>query len=62
MSVVVRVLARQRMPENLQAQLLRALERQVSLRTPLIGWSDLYPVMGPLDLAGLDGLTELDGG
>ena len=49
------------MPENLQAQLLRALERQVSLRTPLIGWSDLYPVMGPLDLAGLEDLMELDG-
>jgi len=60
-SVVVRVVARKRMPESLQAQLLRALERQVSLRTPLIGWSDLYPVIGPLDLAGLDGLMEWDG-
>jgi hypothetical protein len=55
-SVVVRVLARRRMPESLQAQLIRALERQVSQRIPLIGWSDLYPVTGPLDLSGLDEL------
>jgi hypothetical protein len=55
-SVVVRVLARRRMPESLQAQLIRALERQVSRRVPLIGWSDLYPVTGPLDLSGLDEL------
>jgi hypothetical protein len=60
-SVVVRVLARKRMPESVQAQLLRALERQVSRRIPLIGWSDLYPVTGPLDLSGLDELMQLPG-
>jgi hypothetical protein len=60
-SVVVRVLVRTRMPEGLQAQLLRALEQQVNLSTPLIGWSDLYPVTGPLDLAGLDTLAGLKG-
>jgi len=58
-SVVVRVLAHRRMPEGYQAQLLRALERQVSRRNPLIGWSDLYPVTGPLELSGLDQLLEL---
>ncbi len=58
-SVVVRVLVHRRMPESYQAQLLRALERQVTRRNPLIGWSDLYPVTGPLDLAGLDELLEL---
>jgi hypothetical protein len=58
-SVVVRVLAHRKMPESYQAQLLRALERQVSRRNPLIGWSDIYPVTGPLDLAGLDQLLEL---
>jgi hypothetical protein len=47
------------MPESYQAQLLRALERQVSRRNPLIGLSDIYPVTGPLDLAGLDQLLEL---
>lgn len=52
-SVVIRVLTHQKMPETHQAQLLRALERQVARRTPLIGWSDLYPVDGPLDLSGL---------
>jgi hypothetical protein len=58
-SVVVRVLVRRRMPESYQAQLIRALERQVTKRNPLIGWSDLYPVTGPLDLTGLDELLEL---
>jgi hypothetical protein len=58
-SVVVRVLARRRMPERYQAQLLRALERQAGRRNPLIGWSDLYPVTGPLDLSGLEDLLEL---
>ena len=56
---MVRVLVRMRMPENSQAQLLRALERQVTRRNPLIGWSDLYPIKGPLDLTGLDGLLDL---
>ena len=60
-SVVVQVLAHQSMPETYQAQLLRALERQVSRRNPLIGWSDLYPVTGPLDLGGLDKLLRLRG-
>ncbi|MFH1763970.1 MAG: hypothetical protein ABIF09_07255 [Gemmatimonadota bacterium] len=58
-SVVVRVLANRKMPESYQAQLLRALERQVSRRNPLIGWSDLYTVAGPLDWAGLDQLLDL---
>lgn len=57
-SVVVRVLVRQRMPESYQAQLLRALERQVSRRNPLIGWSDLYPLTGPLELSGLHRMLE----
>jgi len=58
-SVVVRILVHRRMPENYQAQLLRALERQVSRRNPLIGWSDLYPVTGPLEWSGLDQLLRL---
>ena len=58
-SVVVRVLANRRMPESYQTQLLRALERQVSRRNPLIGWSDLYTLTGPLDWAGLDELLDL---
>jgi hypothetical protein len=58
-SVVVRVLAHRKMPESCQAQLLRALERQVSRRNPLIGWSDLYTVVGPLELSGLDQLLAL---
>ncbi len=53
-SVVVRVLVHQTMPESFQTQLLRALERQVNRANPMIGWSDLYPVTGPLDLTGLD--------
>lgn len=53
-SVVVRVLVHQSMPESFQTQLLRALERQVNRANPMIGWSDLYPVTGPLDLMGLD--------
>jgi hypothetical protein len=53
-SVVVRVLIHQGMPESFQTQLLRALERQVNRPNPMIGWSDLYPVTGPLDLSGLD--------
>jgi hypothetical protein len=47
------------MPENYQVQLLRALERQVSRRNPLIGWSDLYVVNGPLDLTGIGDLIKL---
>jgi hypothetical protein len=58
-SVVVRILARRRMPERYQAQLLRALERQAGRRNPLIGWSDLYPVTGPLDLTGVEGLLDI---
>jgi hypothetical protein len=58
-TVVVRVKVHQRMPEAHQAQLLRALERQVARRTPLIGWSDLYPVSGPMDLSGLPDLLKL---
>ena len=58
-SVVVRILAQRKMPESYQAQLLRALERQVSRRDPLIGWSDLYPVTGPLEWSGLDQLLYL---
>jgi hypothetical protein len=42
------------MPESFQTQLLRALERQVNRANPMIGWSDLFPVTGPLDLGGLD--------
>ncbi|MGD2121348.1 MAG: hypothetical protein PVJ76_06375 [Gemmatimonadota bacterium] len=60
-SVVVRVLVHQKMPEGHQAQLIRALERQVTRRDPLIGWSDLYPVTGPLDLMGLPDLLESEG-
>jgi len=55
-SVVVRVVVHPGMPEPYQSQLLRALERQVSRKSPLIGWSDLYSVSGPMDLAGLPGL------
>lgn len=61
-SVVVRVLVHRRMPESHQAQLLRALERQVSRRNPLIGWCDIYPVPGPLDLSGIDELLRLKQG
>ena len=57
-SVVVEVRVQRKMPESYQAQLLRALERQVTRRNPLIGWSDLYPVTGPLDLAGLERFLE----
>jgi len=59
-SVVVRILVHRRMPETYQAQLLRALERQVSRRDPLIGLSDLYPVTGPLELSGLDEVLKLE--
>ncbi len=55
-SVVVRVVVHPGMPEPYQSQLLRALERQVSRKSPLIGWSDLYSVSGPMDLAGLPGV------
>jgi len=58
-SVVVRILASRRMPESYQTQLLRALERQAGRRNPLIGWSDLYPVTGPLDLSGIHKLLDL---
>ena len=58
-SVVVRVMVHRKMPESYQAQLVRALERQVTRRNPLIGWSDLYPVAGPLDLTGLEELLDL---
>jgi hypothetical protein len=60
-SIVVRVLVKQSMPESLQAQLIRALERQVTRRTPLIGWSDLFVVNGPLDLTGVEDLLALRG-
>ncbi len=59
-SVVVKVTTHRTMPERHQAQLLRALERQVSRRSPLIGWSDLYTVSGPMDLSELAKLEELD--
>jgi hypothetical protein len=58
-SVVVQVLVHKSMPESYQAQLLRALERQVNRRNPLIGWSDLYPVTGPMDLSGLEEFLDL---
>ena len=58
-SVVVRVIAHRKMPESYQAQLIRALERQVSRKNPLIGWSDLYPVTGPLELSGCERLLDL---
>ncbi len=60
-SVVVRILVHRTMPEGYQAQLLRALERQVSRKNPLIGWSDMFPVTGPLSLTGLEKLLELKG-
>jgi hypothetical protein len=47
------------MPEGYQAQLLRALERQVTRKDPLIGWSDIFPVAGPLSLTGLVRLLDL---
>jgi hypothetical protein len=47
------------MPENFQVQLLRALEREVSRRNPLIGWSDLFVVNGPLELGGIGDLVKL---
>jgi len=59
-SVVVRVMTHREMPEIHQAQLVRALERQVSRKSPLIGWSDIYSVSGPLDLNGLPDLLELE--
>ena len=59
-SVVVRILVHRQMPETHQTQLLRALERQVSRRNPMIGWSDLYPVTGPLDLDGIHALLDLN--
>ena len=52
-SVVIHVVTHKKMPEAAQAQLIRALERQVARGTPLIGWCDLYAVDGPMDLAGL---------
>jgi hypothetical protein len=59
-SVVIRVLTHRGMPEIHQAQLVRALERQVSRKSPLIGWSDIYPVSGPMDLTGLPQLLGLE--
>ncbi len=59
-SVVVRVVVNPSMVEIHQAQLLRALERQISRKSPLIGWSDIYPVPGPMDLSGLPGLLDTD--
>jgi hypothetical protein len=53
LSFVVRVLTERDMPEAYQTQLLRALERQVNRRNPLIGWSDLHPLPGPLNLKGI---------
>jgi hypothetical protein len=61
-SVVTQVMAHQRMSESHQAQLLRALERQVTRRSPLIGWSDMYTVDGPMDLTGLVDLLKLGEG
>jgi hypothetical protein len=61
-SVVVRVLVHKNMPEAYQAQLLRALERQVTRKDPLIGWSDVFPVTGPLSLTGLAKLLDLKKG
>lgn len=58
-SIVTRVMVQRSMPESFQAQLIRALERQVSRRKPLIGWSDLFVVEGPLDLAGLEDLPQV---
>jgi hypothetical protein len=60
-SIVARILVQHTMSEGHQAQLLRGLERQVTNRDPLIGWSDLYVVHPPLDLTGLDELLRLDG-
>ncbi len=58
-SVVVRILANRNMPESDQGQLLRALEGQVGPRNTLIGWSDVFPVPGPLGLSGIEDLLEL---
>ena len=58
-SVVVRILANRNMPESDQGQLLRALEGQVGPRNTLVGWSDMFPVPGPLGLSGIEGLLEL---
>jgi hypothetical protein len=58
-SVMVRVLVRKEMSEMYQAHLIRALERQVSRKTPLIGWSDIFPVAEVLDLGGVDELLDL---
>jgi hypothetical protein len=58
-SIVLRVQVRKSMPETLQAQLIRALERQVTFRQPLVGWSDLFAVDGPLEFSGIEGLLEL---
>ena len=58
-SIVARVLVQHTMPESAQAQLLRSMEGQVTCRDPLIGWSDLYAVHGPLDLTGLHELLRL---
>ncbi len=57
-SVVLRVLVGKEMPEVYQAHLIRALERQVSRKTPLIGWPDIFPVGGPLDLSGVDRILQ----
>lgn len=55
-SVVTEVMTHLSMPENHQVQLLRALERQVGRQCPLLGWSDLHAVAGPLLLSGLEQL------
>ncbi len=57
-SVVVRVLVERSMPERQQAQLIRALERHVAWKRPLVGWSDLYPLPRPLDVTGLQELLK----
>jgi len=57
-SVVVKIVVHPDMPESHQARLLRALERQVSRKSPLIGWSDLYAVSGPMELSGLSELLD----
>ena len=57
-SVVVRVLVERSMPERQQAQLIRALERHVAWKRPLVGWSDLYPLPRPLDVTDLQELLK----
>lgn len=57
--VVTEVMVHRRMPESHQVQLLRALERRATRRSPLIGWSDFFVANGPLDLRGIGDLPKL---